>query len=138
MSEHEFRWHPAEVREALASGERHPTASCSGEDWFLYTPLLDNEAGRATAFAQHAQHLAILVSQGTKVATEPVLVQAVRDLAEEWTQRAYSTLSIEHGLTIQPVPGHLDRALVPAHWRDAAEDRATVPVKDLLALLEGR
>lgn len=67
-----------------------------------------------------------------------VLIEAVRELAEEYTQRAYATLSIEHGLTIQPVPGHPDRALVPAHWRDAAEDRATVPVKDLLALLEDR
>ena len=46
------------------------------------------------------------------------------NVTEDEIQRAYAEIANEECLTILPVPGHLDRAYVPDHWRERATVRA--------------
>jgi len=60
---------------------------------------------------------------------------AVEALCVEATQRAYMTIALDKVLTVMPVPGDLERAFVPSHWREEAEAAATVAVTHLRAAL---
>ncbi len=45
-------------------------------------------------------------------------------LTEEEIQKAYMEIALEESLTVQTVADDFSRAIVPAHWRNAAVERA--------------